>query len=336
MAITFDASAEAGSQGYVASVSCNITIGDGNDNILVAFMKQHGATQTSFKVGTTNLTAVPNAANPYTISGSRRSYLYYITGLSAGTYTVTWDGDVNSKLNTLILLSYHGVDQTTPFNVNVEETSGTGSDTISDTIASATDELVLGFSVAEEFGCTWSTGTGQTTRKTGAHGGSGIDVWSIASEKAGASSVSMSHTCTYDSNTLLSLALVALRPANVTLTPDASSAIMASVAPSLVLDLKYTLASAVAVLKTAAVKMNKSLLLSSASARLSGIAGTLAYIIKGVASTVVSTLFGRARKKVISVARIEVTPAESVVADMSPAVEVNINETTDNTVVMEV
>lgn len=164
------------------SVTCSHTIGSGDDRIVIAIPQWGIAfpSGSSATFGGAAMTFVKSST-----SGTRSTALFYLVNppTGASNAVVSWTGsDATTSLN---VVSYKGVNQTTPFGT-VSETTGSGG-TMSLSVVGGSDNLILDFS--REAATSSAFGSGQTTVYNNATGKAAAH-----SYKAGSGTVTMTQT----------------------------------------------------------------------------------------------------------------------------------------------
>lgn len=181
MAIAFNA-ATSTSNGGVTSLSQNHTAAGSDRCIIIGVYAEGGVSITSIAYGAQTPTLVGSHSG-----GS--SHLYRLVAPNTGAQSVSVNFSGSSARCAMGILSYTGVDQTTPVGSLVEGTTST--DTVSVDATSAIGQLVVDFAIFA--GATIVVGPDQTAR---------IDLDDFSgtfrslgmSEQAGASTVTMSWT----------------------------------------------------------------------------------------------------------------------------------------------
>lgn len=190
--IAFDASDDGATINSI-STTVAFTVANGNNRILVVHVAiRHNSSARSVSsityngVNLTKLGSVDNGA--YT---TLRSETWYLTtpATGANNVVITLNGAANHAYT---IESYSGVDQTTPFGTYASATGNSAAPSVA--VTSAAGERVLDY-VAFDNVNGYTVGAGQTER--GASGLSGATaIYGVASEEAGAASVTMSWTLT--------------------------------------------------------------------------------------------------------------------------------------------
>lgn len=181
MAIAFNA-ATSTSNGGVTSLSQSHTAAGSDRCIIIGVHAEGGVSISSIAYGAQTPTLIGAHSN-----GETR--LYRLVAPSTGSQTVAVNFSGSSSRCAMGILSYTGVDQTTPVGSMVEGTTTT--DTVSVDATSATGQLVVDFAIFAE--ATIAVGPDQTAR---------IDLDDFSSvfrslgmsDQAGASTVTMSWT----------------------------------------------------------------------------------------------------------------------------------------------
>lgn len=191
MAIAYDTAGSAVGNGVsTRTVSLAAT---GSDRIAILVVRWFSGTHSTVTV-TVDGNAVTQIGSTYEYTGDTRfrvaMYRYLAPPTSAVNYVATWPGNVDDA--GLGVVTYTGVDQTTPINgsLGTAEGSSTGP---SLTISSATGELVVATANGMYPANSLAEDAGQTERIYQAPWGGNGNAFSVC-EEAGAASVTQSWT----------------------------------------------------------------------------------------------------------------------------------------------
>jgi len=212
MAVAVDATGHGNNSTGSTTVSCSVTVGSGSNRYMTILVSIRGAqTVSGITVDGVAATQVASARANVTVASADR---WYIKNPNSGTITVTATLSA-SAVAAIGVISFTGVDQTTPHGTAVAATGSSAAPSV--TVTSATGEVVVGgFAQKASATTTTTAGTGQTKQWDEPNVNSTLNA--ADSTENGASSVVMDWSTGINSDSWAATGL-SIKPAATTTIP---------------------------------------------------------------------------------------------------------------------